>query len=142
MQNDCTRWNQCDSQHGRESQTAWMECKWSLSSYRMSVTGLWSATLAHSKQWPNPMIEAKPLMCYPLKFSQRLQPATWTGTLLARWRSSWTGWPNECCSIVLKAAGMPSWVLFRPVLSNIFIEDLPDGMECTFGKSAEGVASD
>ncbi len=33
-------------------------------------------------------------------------------------------------------------MLFRPVLSNTFIEDLPDGMECAFGKFAEGVASD
>jgi len=33
-------------------------------------------------------------------------------------------------------------VLFRPVLSNIFIEDLPDGMECTLGKFAEGITLD
>ena len=33
-------------------------------------------------------------------------------------------------------------MLFRPVLSNIFIEDLPDSMECTLGMFAEGIASD
>ena len=33
-------------------------------------------------------------------------------------------------------------MLFRPVLSNILIEDLPDGMECTLGMFAEGIASD
>ena len=33
-------------------------------------------------------------------------------------------------------------MLFKPVLSNSFIEDLPDSMECTLSKFAEGIALD